>query len=209
MKNFFFFFKATKDFLLAFLRFRFSGKAVCVFGSALVPEDSKYYQMAKTLGYELGKRKIAVITGGGPGIMAAANDGVKSGGALSLGCNIFLPHEQKENSFLDHGVTVKYFFTRKILLTRNARGFVAFPGGIGTMDELFEVLALMRTNKMTEKPLVLMGSDYWAQLLVFLKEIVDKGFAHQSDLNRIFVTDSVNEALEYLTQPMGLSKKIK
>src|SRR3954451_47133 len=142
----------------AFTRMSEVGRAVSVFGSARTPEDSPEYELARTVGRRLGDRGLAVITGGGPGSMEAANLGARDAGALSVGLNIELPHEQALNPYVDLGIRFHYFFTRKLMFARYSEAFVVFPGGFGTLDELFEALTLIQTGKAVDHPVVLQGS---------------------------------------------------
>ncbi len=146
------------------------GPAVTVFGSARFDEDHRYYQMARALGQELAKRGFAVITGGGPGIMEAANRGAREAGGLSIGCNIELPHEQEPNPYIDRSLDFNYFFVRKVMLVKYSAGFVFMPGGFGTMDEMFETLTLMQTGKIKSFPLVAMGRSFWNPMIDFAVE---------------------------------------
>src|SRR5213078_4353430 len=132
-------------------------EAVCVFGSARAPEDDPFYAAARRVGAELARAGFAVITGGGPGVMEAANRGCREAGGLSIGCNIELPHEQRLNDYVDLGVDFRYFFVRKVMFVKYAEGFVVFPGGYGTLDELFEALTLIQTGKVQHFPVALMN----------------------------------------------------
>ena len=145
------------------------GCAVSIFGSARVPEGGEEYEFARRVARELSQDGMAVITGGGPGVMEAANRGAQEGGSKSIGLNIRLPHEQGMNPYVDIGMTCRYFFTRKLFFVRYAVGFVVFPGGFGTMDELFEALTLSQTGKIRHFPIVLVGSDYWSGLVDWMR----------------------------------------
>ena len=155
--------------LKGFRRLHFVGPCVTVFGSARFKEDHPYYVLARELGARLAEAGFAVMTGGGPGIMEAANRGAKDVGGTSVGCNITLPVEQKPNPYLDRWVELKYFFVRKMLLEKYSYAFVAMPGGIGTLDELFETSVLIQTHKMKDFPVVLMGKSFWTPLLDYLR----------------------------------------
>jgi uncharacterized protein (TIGR00730 family) len=166
------------------------GCAVSVFGSARVPPGEPEYELARSVARELSRDGMDVITGGGPGIMEAANRGAKEGGSLSIGLNIELPFEQHENPYLDIEMTCHYFFTRKLFFVRYAIGFVVFPGGFGTLDELFEALTLSQTGKTRHFPIVLVGSDYWQGLVDWLRErMVTEGKISRSDLDLFTVCD--------------------
>jgi hypothetical protein len=150
------------------------GPAVTVFGSARFKEDHRYYQMARELGRELAGNGFAVITGGGPGIMEAANRGAREAGGLSVGCNIELPMEQSINPYVDMTIDFDYFFVRKVMLVKYSSGFVFMPGGIGTLDEMFETLTLIQTRKMEAFPCVAMGEDFWQPMLDFARESMNR-----------------------------------
>jgi uncharacterized protein (TIGR00730 family) len=168
-----------------------------VFGSARFPEGHEYYTMARELGAALARENLSVMTGGGPGVMEAANRGAKENGGISIGCNIELPMEQKPNPYVDRWVTFRYFFVRKVMLVKYSQAFVVLPGGFGTMDELFEALTLVQTRKILEFPVVLMGVEYWAPLLAFLKDVmVKRGTIDACDPALVTVTDSIEQAVE-------------
>jgi uncharacterized protein (TIGR00730 family) len=177
------------------------GPAVTVFGSARFPEQNRYYQQARELGSELARRGYTVITGGGPGIMEAANRGAKEGGGQSVGCNIVLPHEQKPNPFLDRSLTFDYFFVRKVMLVKYSLGFVLMPGGYGTLDEIFETVTLVQTGKIRHFPIVAMGRDYWHGMLDFISETMFReGTAAEGEVGDFIVTDSVSEAVDHIDE---------
>ena len=193
-------FRIFGEFIKGFRSLHFLPPCVTVFGSARFPEDHPHYQLARRVSAELGKLGFTIMTGGGPGIMEAANRGARDVGALSVGCNITLPHEQHHNPYLDRFVEFRYFFVRKVMLVKYSYAFVVLPGGFGTMDELFEAATLIQTKKIDDFPLVLMGVDYWRPLLAFLREsMVVHGTIDQKDLDRIFVTDDVSAAVAHVT----------
>ncbi|HSW63797.1 MAG TPA: TIGR00730 family Rossman fold protein [Dissulfurispiraceae bacterium] len=166
------------------------GPAVGVFGGARFLEDSPYYQQAMNVSAMLSQAGFSIITGGGPGIMEAANKGAKMGRGKSVGLNIALPYEQAPNPHLDINLTFRYFFVRKLMFVKYATGFVIFPGGFGTMDELFEALTLVQTKKVTSFPLVLFDSAYWKGLVEWMKDtLVEKGAIDRDDINFIYVVD--------------------
>jgi uncharacterized protein (TIGR00730 family) len=172
------------------------GPAVAVFGSARTPEHHRYYQLARETGYKLAKAGLAVITGGGPGIMQSANQGAKEAGGLSIGCNIELPYEQKANPYLDVHIDFRYFFVRKLMLVKYARAFVILPGGLGTIDELYEALTLIQTGKIQRFPVVLMGTDYWRDLVDWMEEkMLGEGMINPSDLQLLQLTDDPDQAV--------------
>jgi uncharacterized protein (TIGR00730 family) len=177
------------------------GPAVSIFGSARVGRRNRYYGAARRLAAALAREGFAIITGGGPGIMEAANRGAQEGGGLSIGCNIELPFEQGLNEYVDLGMEFRYFFVRKTMFVKYASGFVIFPGGFGTLDELFESLTLIQTGKVEHFPVVLYGKDYWAGLLEWIrvKPLFEEKVSPE-DLDLVIITDSVEEACEALTR---------
>ena len=199
------------EFIKGFRKLHFVGPCVTVFGSARSEPGSPEYEMARHVGRELARAGFATMTGGGPGIMEAANRGAKEAGGLSLGCNIELPHEQKPNDYLDVWVDFCYFFVRKVMLVKYSYGFIILPGGFGTMDELFETATLMQTGKIEDFPVVVMGSSYYDELFDFMRRrMVPAGTIHPADVDRFHVTDSPEEAvrhvLEVATRDHGLRR---
>jgi len=181
------------------------GPAVTVFGSARTPPSDPYYAAGRALGAALARRGFAVITGGGPGIMEAVNRGCQEAGGLSVGCNIELPHEQQMNAYIDLGVEFRYFFVRKNMFVKYARGFVIFPGGVGTLDELFESLTLAQTGKIEHFPIVLFGSAYWEGLLDWMRNVVlTHGAMSPADFDLMSITDDPEEAAAMATRPLPL-----
>ena len=184
------------EFLRGFRALHFVGPCVTVFGSARVTEGDPHYALARALGGRMAGLGLTVMTGGGPGIMEAANRGAREAGGRSIGCNIQLPHEQKPNRYVDRFVTFRYFFVRKVMLVKYSVAFVVMPGGYGTLDELFESATLVQTGKIAAFPIVLMGTAYWAPLLAFLRDtLAAKGMVDRADLDILTVTDSVDEAV--------------
>jgi uncharacterized protein (TIGR00730 family) len=174
------------------------GPAVSVFGSARTPRDDPFYDAARLTGAALAKKGFAVITGGGPGIMEAANRGCQEAGGVSVGCSIELPNEQGTNQYVDLGVDFRYFFARKTMFVKYARGFVIFPGGFGTLDELFESLTLSQTGKIEHFPVVLFGREYWSGLLEWIRtQGLPRGYLEPGDLDLLRVTDDPEEAAEW------------
>jgi uncharacterized protein (TIGR00730 family) len=173
------------------------GPAITVFGSARVNESDPAYTMAREIGRLLALEGYAVITGGGPGVMEAANRGCQEGGGLSVGCNIELPHEQDINPYVDLGVEFRYFFARKTMFVKYADGFVILPGGYGTMDELFEAVTLIQTGKIRHFPVILVGSTFFGGLLEWIKlKLLGEGMISPGDLDLIQVTDDPKEVVE-------------
>ena len=171
--------------------------AVTVFGSARIDRDDPEYEQARLCGRLLAEAGFAVVTGGGPGTMEAANRGAQEGGGYSVGFNIELPHEQAPNPYVDLGLTFHHFYARKVMLVKAAEGFILFPGGFGTLDELFESLTLIQTDKVREFPVSLVGLDYWQGLLEWIAEHpLSEGMISPEDVNLLNLTDDVAEAVE-------------
>ena len=182
-----------------FRKLHFVGPCVTVFGSARFKEDHPYYVLARELGGKLADAGFTVMTGGGPGIMEAANRGAKERGGLSVGANITLPSEQKPNAYLDHWVEFRYFFVRKLMLEKYSYAFIAMPGGIGTLDEIFETSVLIQTGKMQDFPFVLMGKSFWTPLVSYLRDgLLAAGTIDAADASRWIVTDSPAEAVDMI-----------
>jgi uncharacterized protein (TIGR00730 family) len=190
------------EFLRGFESFDFSEPCVTVFGSARFGEDHRYYRLARDMGAALAGLGYAVMTGGGPGLMEAANRGAKESGGLSLGCNIRLPSEQEPNPYLDKFIEFEHFFVRKVMLVKYSSAFVVMPGGFGTMDEAFEVATLIQTGKLDRFPIVGMGGDYWTQFRKFAREtMLEKGVISEEDLSFVHPVESIAEALQYIRAP--------
>ena len=205
--------RVMRDFLRGFRVLHFVGPCVTVFGSARTRQDDPNYQLAREMGEALTRLGFTVMTGGGPGIMEAANRGAKDAGGRSVGCNIELPFEQKPNAYLDRCVTMHYFFVRKTLLVKYSYAFVVFPGGAGTVDELFEALTLIQTGKIESFPIIVMGTDYWREMVGFIGKMARVGTISPKDLDLIFVTDSVEDAIEHIRKkaitPFGLKPVVR
>ncbi len=206
-----FLFRVFREFLLGFRKLHFIGPSVTVFGSARFPESHPFYQEARAIGSAIARLGFTVITGGGPGIMEAANRGAKEAGGRSIGCNIVLPQEQKPNAYLDKWVNIDYFFIRKVLLTKYSYAFVVMPGGYGTMDEFFEAITLMQTGKSLRFPVILMGKAYHEELFNYIQNMVEEKTISPADTNLFLFTDSVDEAIDhikkYAIEGFGLQKK--
>lgn len=196
------------DFLRGFRVLHFVGPCVTVFGSARIKNDSPYYELARTMGAAIAQLGFTVMTGGGPGIMEAANRGAKDVGGRSVGCNIRLPLEQEPNAYLDRSVTLDHFFVRKTLLIKYSYAFVVMPGGTGTLDELFEALTLIQTGKIKDFPVVIMGTVYWRELIDFIDKMAKTGMIAAADLDLIYATDSIDDAIAHIRdktiEPFGL-----
>jgi uncharacterized protein (TIGR00730 family) len=190
--------RAIRDFIRGFRALHFVGPCVTVFGSARFPETHQYYALGREVGRALVQLGFTVMTGGGPGVMEAANRGAQEAGGRSVGCNITLEHEQYPNRYLDRYVTCHYFFVRKVLLFKYSYAFVCLPGGLGTLDELTEALTLIQTGKIRQFPVVLMGVSYWKPFTDLLKEMVAHGTISVTDLNLFLVTDSIPDAMAHI-----------
>jgi hypothetical protein len=170
--------------------------AVTIFGSARIGESEPVYEAARSLARRFAEEGWAVVTGGGPGVMEAANRGAKEGSGLSVGFNIELPHEQRSNGYIDLALTFRHFYARKTMFVKAAEGFIVFPGGFGTADELFEALTLIQTGKVLHFPVVLIGSDYWAELLQWITgELLADRMISPEDLDLLYITDDLDEAM--------------
>lgn len=195
-------FKIMSEFVEGFEKMSKIGPCVSIFGSARTKPDNKYYQFADEIAYKLVKEGYGVITGGGPGIMEAANKGAKRGGGKSVGLNIDLPFEQKPNDYIDRDKSIdfNYFFVRKTIFLKYSQGFIAMPGGFGTIDELFEALTLVQTNKIAEFPVVLVGKAYWEGLIGWIKStmLLAEHNINEKDLDLFKVVDTTDEAVKYI-----------
>ncbi|WP_193608949.1 TIGR00730 family Rossman fold protein [Nocardioides lijunqiniae] len=176
------------------------GPAVCVFGSARTPVDHPSYAVGEQVGRRLVEEGFAVMTGGGPGAMEAANKGASEAGGLSVGLGIELPFESGLNEWVDVGINFRYFFVRKTMFVKYSQGFIVLPGGLGTLDELFEALTLAQTQKVSAFPVVLIGTAYWSGLIAWLRDtVLEDGKIAQADLDRLTLTDDVDEAVALMT----------
>lgn len=199
------------EFIRGFRRLHFVGPCVTIFGSARFKEDHKYYKQARALASEIAKLGFTIMTGGGPGIMEAANRGAKDVGGRSVGCNIILPHEQFRNKYLDKWVDIKYFFVRKSLIIKYSYAFVVMPGGFGTLDEYFEALTLIQTRKISEFPIIIFDTDYHKDIMAHIEKMKENGTISPEDLDLCLFTNSVDEAIEHIKQKsinhFGLKKE--
>jgi uncharacterized protein (TIGR00730 family) len=203
--------RALRDFIAGFRTLHFIGPCVTVFGSARYDEQHPYYAVGRDIGRGIAGLGFTVMTGGGPGLMEAANRGARDAGGRSVGCKIELPEEQEPNRYLDRWVTCRHFFVRKVLLFKYSYAFVGLPGGLGTLDELFEALTLIQTKKRDNFPVVLIGTDYWRPLQDLLRHLALHGGIDRADLDLLLVTDSVPDALRhierYAVQQFGLIRR--
>jgi uncharacterized protein (TIGR00730 family) len=191
--------RTAAQFVKCFRQLHFVGPCVTVFGSARYTEDHPAYLLTRRMGAALARAGFTVMTGGGPGLMEAANRGAKEAGGVSVGCNIVLPVEQKPNAYLDRWVETRSFFVRKVVLAKYSYAFIAAPGGIGTLDELFDVAVLVQTGKMQGFPLILLGVEYWTPLVEVLRNtLLPARTIDPADVDRFVLTDSPEEAAEYV-----------
>lgn len=190
--------RTVRDFIAGFRVLHFVGPCVTVFGSARFREGHQYYELAREVGRQVALLGFTILTGGGPGVMEAANRGAREVGRPSVGCNIELPHEQRANPYVDRTVTCRYFFVRKVLLVKYSYAFIVMPGGFGTLDELAEALTLIQTGKIENFPVILMGTAYWRPLLEQLRAMVAEGTIDESDLRLFLATDDVGAVVAHL-----------
>jgi len=193
-----------KEYVRGFYMFHNIYDCVTVFGSARFDKLDKFYATGYELGKLLAENKFAVMTGGGPGIMEAVNRGAQESGGLSIGCNIELPEEQESNNYLDKCITFHYFSPRKMILTKYSAALIVMPGGLGTLDELCEMATLRQTKKISDTPIVLIGSEYWQPLKDFFKDVL---LAHNTidpqDVDMLFITDSPQQAIDYIKERLN------
>jgi len=190
--------KVLIEFIRGFRALHFVGPCVTVFGSARFDEHHEYYKLTRQVSGEIAKLGFTIMTGGGPGIMEAANRGAKDVGGKSVGCNILLPKEQHPNPYLDKWISIRYFFVRKTLLIKYSFAFIVFPGGYGTLDEYFEALTLIQTKKIKEFPVIVFSKEYHQQLVEHVEQMKTRGTISESDLSLFLITDSVDEAMEHI-----------
>jgi len=209
LSEFIFTLKVLRDFIRGFRAFHFLGPCATIFGSARYNEGHEYYEQACKMGAALAEMGFTVMTGGGPGLMEAANKGAKQVGGRSVGCNIKLPREQKANPYLDKWVIIDYFFVRKVLLSKYSYAFIAMPGGYGTLDEFFEAVTLIQTKKSKHFPVVLFGKHFHAELQKHFEHMLEEGTISIEDLKLFIVTDSVEEAAEHIRKHAVEKYKLK
>jgi hypothetical protein len=189
--------RIAMEFSRGFRRLRGIQPCVTVFGSARVAGDDPLYELTRRTAFRLAEEGFSIMTGGGPGLMEAANRGAREAGGLSIGCNIALPNEQRPNAYLDRFVEFRHFFVRKVMLVKYSCGFVIMPGGFGTLDEVFEAVTLIQTHKLSDFPVLLMGTDYWRDLVGFLRGVLlARGAILAEDLQRLVVTDDVEAVVQ-------------
>jgi hypothetical protein len=202
LKRRFEFFRVVRiflEFIRGFRRLHFVGPCVTVFGSARFPETHRYYLLAREMGSRISRLGFTVMTGGGPGIMEAANRGARDAGGPSIGCNITLPQEQEPNPYLDKFVEFRYFFVRKVMLVKYSYAFVVLPGGFGTLDEVYETAVLVQTGKIRDFPIILMGTDYWSPMMDFIRDrLLAEGCVDPDDPEILKVTDSPEQAIGWI-----------
>jgi uncharacterized protein (TIGR00730 family) len=192
--------KTMLDMIRGFRALHFLGPCITIFGSARFTEDHPYYDLTRKAAAEFAKLGFTILTGGGPGLMEAANRGAREVGGRSVGCNIQLPAEQHPNHYLDKWVEVRYFFVRKILLVKYSFAFVVMPGGFGTLDEFFEALTLIQTRKIKNFPVIILGTDYHQNLVAHLKRMKKEGTIAPDDTELLLITDSLPEALKLIEE---------
>ena len=197
------------EFLRGFRGLHFVGPCIAVFGSARFKEGHRYYEAARQVSARLWQELgLTIMTGGGPGVMEAANRGAREAGGRSVGCNIVLPHEQSANPYLDKFVNIRYFFVRKVLLVKYSYAFVILPGGFGTMDEFFETLTLVQTGKIANFPIVVMGMDYYRPLQEYIQFMASEGTISPHDLDLLLFTDDPEEAVEHIRRYIATNYKV-
>jgi uncharacterized protein (TIGR00730 family) len=191
-------YRVFKQFIYGFRNLHFTGPCITVFGSARFTEDNVYYQAAREFGKRIAASGFTTMTGGGPGIMEAANRGAYENKGGSVGCNIQLPFEQMPNPYLHKSLTFEHFFVRKVLLIKYSYAFIILPGGFGTMDEFFETLTLVQTKSITQFPIVLFGKEFYRELWEYLEFMAENGTISREDLSLVKFTDSIDEAMEHI-----------
>ena len=200
-------FRIMSEFVEGFESLADIGSAVSIFGSSRANKGEPYYEKARLLGERMAKEDIAVITGGGPGIMEAANKGAYKAGGKSIGINIELPFEQKPNKYTTHLISMKYFFIRKVMLVKYSQAFIIFPGGFGTMDECFEALTLIQTKRIKPFPIILVGKEYWGKLLSWIRErMMEEKLIRESDYDLIQQCDDINSISRVVSDFMKNNK---
>ncbi len=205
----FFAWRVFWQFIKGFRNLHFIGPCITVFGSARFKEDHIYYGKAREFGKRIAELGFTTMTGGGPGIMEAANRGAFESGGMSIGCSIQLPFEQKENPYMQKSVMFEHFFVRKVLLVKYSYAFIIMPGGFGTLDELFETLTLVQTKSIHNFPVVLFGKEYYQPLLENIEWMAQQGTISKEDMNLVLVTDNIDEAMEHIRNYISTNYKVK
>ena len=200
--------KVFRELLASFRALHFVGPCITVFGSARFPEDNKWYECAREFGKRIASIGFTTMTGGGPGIMEAANRGAYEAGGMSVGCNIRLPFEQSHNPYMHRWMTFEYFFTRKTILIKYSYAFIIMPGGFGTLDELFETLTLVQTKTITGFPVVLFGKEYYEPLMDVMHHMATKKTISEEDLKLVLLTDDVDEAMDHIRKYIQTNYKV-
>lgn len=200
--------RVFKQFIKGFRTLHFLGPCITVFGSARFKDDHPFYMKAREFGKAIAEMGFTTMTGGGPGIMEAANRGAFESGGQSVGLNVQLPFEQQANPYLNTSITFEHFFVRKVLLVKYSYGFIIMPGGFGTMDEFFETLTLVQTKTVTQFPIVLFGKEFYKSLMETLKEMEEQGTISKGDMNLVLVTDSVEEAMQHIHTYISSNYKV-
>jgi uncharacterized protein (TIGR00730 family) len=201
--------KVFRQFIKGFRTLHFVGPCITVFGSARFKEDSVYYQQARSFGKRIAELGFTTMTGGGPGIMEAANRGAFENGGMSVGCNIQLPFEQKANPYTNASVTFEYFFLRKVMLVKYSYAFIIMPGGFGTMDEFFETLTLVQTKTITSFPIVLFGKEFYKELMEAIEDMARRGTIAEQDMSLVLLTDNEDEAIDHIRSYITTNYKVK
>ena len=201
--------RVFSQFIKGFRNLHFMGPCITVFGSARFKDDHPYYVQAREFGKRIAEMGFTTMTGGGPGIMEAANRGAFENGGNSVGCNVRLPFEQKANPYMQKSITFEHFFVRKVLLVKYSYAFIIMPGGFGTMDEFFETLTLVQTKTVTQFPIVLFGKKYYQPLLETIADMAEQGTIAKEDMNLVLVTDDVDEAMEHIYTYISTNYKVK
>lgn len=207
--EFFFAWRVFRQFIKGFRSLHFVGPCITVFGSARFKEDHPYYIKAREFGKRIAGLGFTTMTGGGPGIMEAANRGAFESGGMSVGCNIQLPFEQKENPYMQKSVLFEHFFVRKVLLIKYSYAFIIMPGGFGTLDELFETLTLVQTKSIQNFPVVLFGKEYHQPLMEYIESMAVEGTISKEDMKLVLVTDDVDEAMTHIRHFIDTNYKVK
>ena len=201
--------RVFNQFIKGFRTLHFVGPCITVFGSARFKDDHPYYISAREFGKRIAETGFTTMTGGGPGIMEAANRGAFENGGVSVGCNIQLPFEQHPNPYMQKSITFEHFFVRKVLLIKYSYAFIIMPGGFGTLDELFETLTLVQTKSITQFPIVLFGKEYHQPLMENIEWMASQGTISKEDMNLVLLTDSIDEAMDHIRTYISTNFKVK